>query len=289
MDPQIFPTSPGPLTVSSGGQSGFSTFTESVGPTNTMFIRVQTVGTECEPPGAARPIVQLRVGLGLPVGVPEFPQRQPVFDAVGSPVAEATIRSQTDDMQLVEIQVNEPGNDWRMQLINDDSVERHLIWVVASTDNGTKQPWIQLPADKSFGELAHGTSTTQTVQVRNIGTGTLTFDTVPGPIGNIGHFTLIESSGPVQPNRCGAFKIRFTAPNAAGTSATVGFAPHNNDPVTTHSRSVELSGRSMTAAPTPQACTKCTKCTGFKGDLEFFPDKSCLDPACKHLGFAHNF
>jgi hypothetical protein len=232
--------------------------------------------------------VQLRVGHGLPVGVPEFPQRQPVFDQVGTLVAEATIRSEADDIQLVEIQVNEPSTDWRIQLINEDSVERGLIWVVASTDNGTKQPWIQLPADKSFGELEHGASTTQTVQVRNLGTGVLTFNDTPGPIGNSAHFKLIESSGPVQPNRCGTFKIQFTAPNNAGTSSAVEFAPHNNDPVAAHRNSIDLSGKSKNAIP-ERACTKCTACTAFKGDLEFFPDKSCLDPACKHVGFAHNF
>ncbi len=108
--------------------------------------------------------------------------------------------------------------EWQIAILNNDGVAHDFIWVVANSDDGSKQPWIDItPASYHFETLINDSSQSLDIQVANKGTGPLEIsDSLPMPIGS--DFTLSGpgsgSSFTINPNACETLTVTYTPPSS---------------------------------------------------------------------------
>src|SRR5215217_1180438 len=177
-DPQI-----APLTLPPGQTSGSIPIEEFNGmdPTtgsglNTMFIRIATRGHA--------PEVILQADAGDPVTIPKDQTKN--FSSGPGPSGKpmtASMKQVSAGVFLLRVRFvtipapTPPGLQWTMRLHNTNPVNaQDFTWVVASSDDEAKHPWLSMPlapAGGTFDVPVNANPRDLSLPVQNLGTGPL--------------------------------------------------------------------------------------------------------------------
>jgi hypothetical protein len=230
----VHPAGAGPLPVPAGTPGRLFSFTERAGIDAVtgrlvMYLRIAQIDDDPADPTAASPGVRLAAGAGPATDVGTAPT--PIHtDPAAGPVALATRTDEPDALTLVEVEVLQPGQTWRLQIVNNDGRHHRYVWVVADTDNGTRRPWLDLPTTAlAFQATVGETAPAQDLPVVNQGPGPLTLDDPDGTTLGAGFTLLSVTPRPIGLNRRGAARIAFTTP-AAPTELAIAHTFASNDP-----------------------------------------------------------
>jgi hypothetical protein len=221
MSADVHPAGTGPLPVAAGTAGPLVAFTERTGldPATgrlVMYLRVVQIDGD---PAAPPPGLGLAAGAGPASDVGTA--STPVADGPGAPVALATRTDEADALTLVEVEVLQPGRPWQLQIVNRDSQHHRYVWVVADTDDGTRQPWLDLPTAAVALEVTVGeTSPPQDLPVANHGPGPLRLDEPDGTDLGAGFSLLSVTPRPIGANRTGTARVVFAVPAQPGQPAT---------------------------------------------------------------------
>jgi hypothetical protein len=270
---RVFPdASNGPLSLGPGQISAPIGFPETAGGTPpAVYLRIIMLGTGCGPPDAPSPspTFQLRAGAGnlndLPEGHAVFIRDRP--EAASAPVARAQLFVESDHVYAIRVLIDRPGNTWQLRITNNDDAERKFTWVVADNLPESAQPWLNLPQTLRFngfnGEV--GRRVPQSVDVRNLGTGSLTISL--GGLATGSTFQLDALPHDILPNDCGTLIITFNAPATVGSTEELYTAKSNDTQATEsahHNNRIRLIATTMALQPGWRWCRNC-QCLAFTG------------------------
>jgi hypothetical protein len=230
---KVFPEAfDGPLSIAAGQTSAPLGFPETAGGTPpAVYLRIIMLGVGCEPPDAPRPTFRLRASQGNPV---DLPDDHAVFirdrlEESSAPVARAQLFIESEHVYAIRILIDRSSSTWQLRITNNDDAERKFTWVVADNEPESAQPWLNLPQALRFdGEV--GKKVTQSVDVRNLGTGELTV--FLGGLATDSKFQLVPPPADIAPNRCGKLIITFNAPATVGTTHELYTAKSNDNQAT---------------------------------------------------------
>ncbi|MFI8520269.1 hypothetical protein ACIGEZ_20940 [Streptomyces sp. NPDC085481] len=173
-----------------------------------MFIRIIALGSGCEPPGGAAPIIELRAGTGELANVPRSPDEGTIRDETQTEVATATWTREVDDIFMVELTIGKKNTRlWRLRITNNDPEELGFVWVTSEDADDARQPRISM--QRGLGRTARLGEPIENIvaPIANIGTKTMKFRDRPGTdMGN--GFTLVRVPESIRPNACGSIEIR---------------------------------------------------------------------------------
>lgn len=296
----VFPEAfDGPLSIASGQVSAPLGFPETAGgEPPAVYLRIIMLGAGCEPPDAPRPTFRLRAGEGNPVDLPDegmvFIRDRP--EEASAPVARAQLFIEGEHVYAIRILIDRRGSTWQLRITNNDDAERKFTWVVADNEEESKQPWLNLPQALRFdGEV--GKRVTQSVDVRNLGTGEL--EIFLGGLPTDSKFQLDLRPVDIVPNHCGKLIITFNAPATAGTTAEL-YTVKSNDKQATKSdhHNNQIRFTATTTATDPDGggtdpddgdihnpfgrCQQCP-CPGFRSGSGGI----CKRPGCRHDSTEH--
>jgi hypothetical protein len=229
----VFPdVSAGPMSLGPGQISAPLDFPETAGGNPpAVFLRIVMLGDGCEPPDAPRPIFTVRASEG---DATELREDRAVFvrdqtDPASDPVARAQLFIESEHVYAIRLSITRPGSRWQLRITNQDDGERRFTWVVADNEPESKQPWLNLPQTLNFnGNVSQ--DVTQSLDVRNLGTGRLTMS--GGGLTTGSKFQLDQVPADIAPNHCGKLIITFNAPTAVGTTQELYTAISNDENAT---------------------------------------------------------
>ncbi|MBF9130112.1 hypothetical protein I0C86_14260 [Plantactinospora sp. S1510] len=212
---RVFPTTPHPpLPLGAHCKSGAFDLPELAGGNPpTMYIRVKRLR---EGPTSGPPTFLLQAGAGPTVEVTRHPNVSHIRadTSPDSPdVATARFAQEPNDVYLLKVFVEVPGQSWRLRVVNNDAEDREFIWVVADQEPESRQPWLDTPHSVRLSATC-GTTVRTIVTVRNRGTGPLALTV--GGTGTESHFTATPLVPTVVPGDDGEVMIQFVAPNTPG-------------------------------------------------------------------------
>ena len=234
----------------------------------------------------------------MPVDLPDdravFVRDRPEADS--DPVATAQLFVESEHVYAIRILICRTGSTWQLRITNEDDAERKFTWVVADNEPELAQPWLNLPQTLRFdGEGSQ--DVTQSLDVRNLGTGFLTISLGRRTTGS--KFRLDQLPTDIAPNHCGKLIITFDAPTSASIIEDV-YSARSNDrhatDATHHNNRIRLVAR--TTVPDPidvdpipgegefGACREC-RCRRFTpppGSLASHPiaGRRCRTVGCGH-------
>jgi hypothetical protein len=108
-----------------------------------MLLRVVQIDEGGGP--ASPPTIRVAVDGGDATAVEPTPTVLGTQPGARAPIAIATLRSEADAIQLVEIELVRRGHAWSLRIDNTDGRDHRYTWVVASTGAETLQPWLDVP------------------------------------------------------------------------------------------------------------------------------------------------
>jgi hypothetical protein len=221
-DPHVYPdAAPWPLTLAPAATSSWLEIEQLNAGTQFVFMRVAMfTGVASLPPGdPTLPTISLRAS-SIPPGTTGDPvvlasSFSAVFAAPGSPagslVGSAKIVWQSDNVLLMTLKLFLVTTvaKWEIAIKNNTASNADFTWVVSSADANTVQPWLDVtPATLNY-NLLKGGILSQSVQVKNKGTGPFTVDGVTPVLGN--GFSLGALPPQLNPNTAAAVPITFTS------------------------------------------------------------------------------
>lgn len=211
----VYPDPPAtPLTVAPGA-TAFAAIGQLTGTSvpagayrTMMFIRVAMTG------GATAPTLLVKAGTGTAVVVTALTTA--VFRAPGTDgyVGDVRLLTAGEPANVYQVRMGfdrDTAEAWQIGIQNNDAVSRDFTWVVADSAADTAQPWIDVtPAVLSYQALA-GERVSQSVQVSNKGTGTLTITSV-NPALPAGFTVGTPLPLAVAPSQARSLVLTFTGP-----------------------------------------------------------------------------
>jgi streptogramin lyase len=218
-----------PLTVGAGGASPLIGITQRVAidPStglNSMFVRITKVGTSSGPGGPPHPAIRLASGAGAVTEIPLGAGGTEVKDSLDpntTPAAQATMVAEADDVYLLTLEVLRSQSQWRIQIGNTDTEAAHrFVWVVADSDAGSRQPWIDVTQPEPFDTVA-GSARPRNVMIANYGTGKLRFDNADTTVLGSGYTLVQIAPREVTPNRSATAQVSFVPPEVGTAPVTV--------------------------------------------------------------------
>jgi hypothetical protein len=151
-----------------------------------------------------------------------------------------------NNVYLLKVVINIAGTTLKIRITNNTAANRDFVWVVATSDPDSQQPWINAsPATLVYNALVNQATilTTLTVSVQNRGTGSLTVTSFSPALP--ASYTASGLPLTVLPNApSGSIPIAFNAPAAPGSVAAALFTLDGDaGPVfgVSHNHSVTLS------------------------------------------------
>jgi hypothetical protein len=302
----VFPdATSGPLSLGPGEISDPFTFPETAGDIPpAVVLRIVMLGDGCEPPDAPHPTFQLRAGEGVPVDLPD--DQRTVFvrdrpEAVTDPVASARLFIEGEHVYAIKILIRRPGSTWQLRITNHDEAERKFTWVVADNEPESAQPWLNLPQTLQFnGTLSQ--DITQSLDVRNLGTGPLTISL--GGLPASSQFQIEQVPTDIAPNHCGRLIITFHAPSSAGSIEELYTAESNDQHAADsahHNNLIRLLARTAPPAVPDKpvdrfpsddasfgACRENDGCRSFKPPAGSLASHPIFGRRCRRVGCGHD-
>lgn len=247
----VLPNSPNPpLAVASLQRGPALPFPETCsGTPAVMTLRIARLGLfDGSPTAGPDPTFWLSAG-GPPAPVTLLPGKVSVLNQTDTIVASAGYAVETFDVYRIDVTVQRPGSTWSLQIENNESQQRLFTAVVADTDAGARQPWINAPSALS---LTGPAGSTQLVPgdllVANYGTGPLTIQ----PSGLSDPFLVIPPED-IAPNGSGHLTIQYDPTKSGPRQQTLSIV--SNDITAgaeaSHNNAVAVSYKDQTPTPPP--------------------------------------
>jgi hypothetical protein len=195
-----------PLSIAAGTSSGLKPIGPLLG-SGQKLIRIAMLG------GGPDPTISLKANTGDEVPIPIDGFTHAVYTLPGGmppDAGDAELAAPVNGVYLLTIFLSAAAT-WQIRINNNDMAAAHgFTWVVADTDNESRQPWINTTPTGSFNVFS-GQADTFAVHVTNSGTGdaNMIAGAAPGP-----GFVVTTVPAPIPPNGAGDIIITYTG--AAG-------------------------------------------------------------------------
>lgn len=284
-----------PATLAPGATTDFVPFTVPDAGTD-MFIRVIALFRDNQPLRGKAPGFELRAGEGGPTPLtvtPEgSPSAVPVVGTVGVSPKEAAFAScerENNDVYFIHMARVQPRRSpWLLRITNTESQILHFVWFSSATEAQTRRPWMVWGAQTNnfddVGDLQYLTfelsgTITESVPVRNLGSGTLTLTDPPSqPIGPAGSpLLLISRPDSIPPHHVDTVAFGVDPQDAdADAEVDVRHVVASNDDVHVPSLLVRV----ISAHPPPVLGPHCNidHCDGYRDHTS----GTCSQPGCGH-------
>jgi hypothetical protein len=239
-DPQVIPSMTSSAAVA---------LTERYGGDNWMWIRVAMTGSGCSPAAAPPQTIFLRAGSGTLTEICTGVEIVAIHNGTTN-VANAYATHEANGVVLVKVfrVASAPAQTWQISIRNNDAVSHDFVWVGATTDAESRQPWMHVsPSIDDAFLVGQGGALAQAIHVQNKGTGDLGLtDPVGTSLGSGLTLTGYSATGPtVPPAGCVDISISTAPPGAAGQLAVLYDVPSTDSLAQTttgtmHNRHVEI-------------------------------------------------
>lgn len=143
------------------------------------FIRVIAHSEEAGLHGGNPPTVLIKAGLGDPTAVDEGAGPVDILGSGNAVVATATCERTAEDADtfLITIDHTAASGPWLLQIRNNEPEALAFNGFISHEERETLQPWLEIHGVPSLGGVGR---TRAGIEMRNLGTDTLTIDTEPG-------------------------------------------------------------------------------------------------------------
>jgi len=292
----VLPAPPSPPLAVAGFQRGSAlTFAEtSSGTPAVMTLRITRLGLfDGSPTAGPDPTFWLSAG-GPAAPVSPQPGKVSILNQNEAIVASAAYSVETFDVYRIDVTVQRPGSSWSLQIENNEEQQRRFTAVVADTDAGARQPWINAPATLAL-TGPHGSAllVPGDLLVANYGTGPLTIQ----PTGLSDPFLVIPPED-IAPNGSGHLTVQYDPTKAGPRQQTLTVASNDSTAgaQASHNHVVTVTYKDLTPSPPPPPpppppgpqfgpCQLGCGCTGYLNRAH--PGGNCQQPMCGHPAFDH--